>query len=784
MSSFNFCIQQALKEKRVSKKVADKILKSDNPELELKKFAYNAALRKREKIIDAIRTEELLKKIESHPDGLEAGLIATLTKDNAGRANYLNVDYLQKKFTQEFAADFNAGLELFRYKMFGLFKNEKNANDFVKAVRGEVVDDKDVMQAAKDYINLTEKMRLEFNKAGGYIPKNDKYFLPQNHDQRIVSKTNKEEWVNFVFDRLDRKEMTDDAGKVLDDIELKESLRYVYETIKTGALNKAKGNFGPKPLQGKLSRRNAQKRFLYFKDAQSWIDYQNKFGKGDILTTLTDDIQSRANDIALVTVFGTQPRKMFDNFKFYVKNKIAKSEKIIKQSKLAQAEATFKVVSGEINGGEFTTAADRMNSLKAVTVFSTLGGAALSSLSDASNVVLTAKYNALSGVKVVNRIISNLKEQTVNAKEYRKKLARMGFINDTALGRAHAGARFADSYGTGFASKVAEFILRISGLEAWTQATRKAFSMEFNAHLVDNFSKTFDELGKEQALFGNLKEILERNGITEQDWNNFRKTKTMLLDGNEFADLRKDPSNKFHPMILQESEFSSPTVDARVKAVTTAGQERASILGMTTRTIMEIKSYPISVMMQHWTRGMSQATLGGKIAYIGSFVAGTTMMGGISMQLYDLSRGREPRNTYDADFILQAAIRGGSTGLLGDYLFTDSRRFGKSRVESFAGPTVGRADDLVDFLIDNSSLILKGEETNIKKEAIDIIEDWSPGTWQSQIFIDSIFDQWKLQADPNYQRSLNRMATNRMRDYGVGHWWYPGETAQEVLEDF
>ena len=138
MSSFNFCIQQALKEKRVSKKVADKILKSDNPELELKKFAYNAALRKREKIIDAIRTEELLKKIESHPDGLEAGLIATLTKDNAGRANYLNVDYLAKKFTQEFAADFNSGLELFRYKMFGLFKNEKNANNFVKAVRGEV----------------------------------------------------------------------------------------------------------------------------------------------------------------------------------------------------------------------------------------------------------------------------------------------------------------------------------------------------------------------------------------------------------------------------------------------------------------------------------------------------------------------------------------------------------------------------------------------------------------------------------------------------------------------
>ena len=142
MSSFNFCIQQALKEKRVSK-VADKILKSDNPELELKNL-HTMRLRKREKIIDAIRTEELLKKIESHPDGLEAGLIATLTKDNAGRANYLNVDYLEKSLLKSLR-DFNVGLELLDTKCL-VYLKMKNANDFVKAVRGEVVDDKDVMQ--------------------------------------------------------------------------------------------------------------------------------------------------------------------------------------------------------------------------------------------------------------------------------------------------------------------------------------------------------------------------------------------------------------------------------------------------------------------------------------------------------------------------------------------------------------------------------------------------------------------------------------------------------------
>ncbi len=789
MSSFNFCIQQALKEKRVPKKVANKILKSKDPELELKKFAYNAALRKREKIINAVRTEQLIKNMESHPDGLEAGLLALLSKDNTGKAAYTNVDYLTKVLTQEFAADLNAGLELFRYKMFGAFKNEKSGNDFVKAVRGGVVDDKDIMQAAKDYVNLKEKMRLEFNKAGGYIPKNDKYFLPQKHDAKIIANTNKSEWVKFVSDRLDRKEMKNDAGKIMDDSELKESLEYVYETITTGGLNKAKNDFGPKPLQGKLSRRHSERRFLYFKDAESWIDYQNKFGKGDILTTLTDDIQDVANDIALLSVLGTQPRKMFDNLKAYAQNKTRKSGKEVKSYKLREAEANYKNVSGEINGGELTSLADGVNSLRAVTVFSTLGGAFLSSLPDVAFTILTAKYNGLSGIKVFRRILSNLKEQSINAKEYRKNLARIGFINDTALGRAHAGARFADSYGTGMTSKIAEVTLRVSALESWTQAVRKAFSMEFNAHLVDNFSKTFDELGKEKALFGNLKQILERNGITEQDWNNFRKQKTMLIKGHTFADLRNDPSKKFHQMILQETEFASPTIDSRVRAVTTLGRKRGTFGGTAARTVMEIKSYPISVMMQHWVRGSSQASASGKIAYIGSFIAGTTMMGVASLQLYDLSRGREPRERIDRDFITDAAIRGGSTGLIGDYFLINTRkRFGASPLESFLGPTIGRGQDLAYFATENIGQLTEGEDTNIKKEALDLIEDWTPGTWQTQLIIDSWFDQLKLHVDPTYQSSLNRMATNRMRDYGVGHWWYPGETvtekAEQVLEDF
>ena len=454
------------------------------------------------------------------------------------------------------------------------------------------------------------------------------------------------------------------------------------------------------------------------------------------------------------------------------------------EARLNMTDSLYKTISGEINGGEFTTLADGVQGVKSVTIAADLGSAILSSATDIFSAPFTAYYNGFSGTKVLKRVLSNLKEQTVNAKEYRANLARMGFIVDTSLGRAHAGNRFADSYGTGWAAKTAEFVLRASGLEAWTQGIKKAFSMEFNAALVDNFNKSFDELSSVGGLFNSLKDSLTKAGITKQDWDAFRKTKPMLIKGHKFADLTQDTSNKFHAMILQEGEFATPTIDARVQAVTTFGTQRGTVVGQSVRAITQITSYPISVMMQHWVRGMSQATMGGKVAYLGSFAAGSTVLGAAGYQLSELSKGREALEM-DGQFWTDAFVRGGAGSLIADSLLIDHSRYGGGGPISqlLSSPSIGLAEDTFDATIGSAIEAFKGDEPNVLGKGVKLLDRAAPGVWYTQLFMDSMFDQWRLAVDPEYQNTLNRMSTNRMKEYNQNYWWLPGETPVEALTE-
>ena len=98
---------------------------------------------------------------------------------------------------------------------------------------------------------------------------------------------------------MDRSQMLDDAGKIMDDVQFEETLRYVYQTITTGGINKAQGLTRPRGMGIKLSNKGSEKRVLHFKDADSWLQYNKNYGKGDIFSTITDHFQNMANDTAL-----------------------------------------------------------------------------------------------------------------------------------------------------------------------------------------------------------------------------------------------------------------------------------------------------------------------------------------------------------------------------------------------------------------------------------------------------------------------------------------------------
>lgn len=773
MASFDYCIDQALKGGKINKSVAEEIKQAQDPEAAIQELAANYSRVKREKLVDAVRIAVNMEKMQSHPNGAVAGLQALLSRDIKMKAGYANIDYLAKTYEKKFLAQFGDGLSIFRTRMFGLSQDEEGLRKFVKAVYGETVDDPEIRKAAKSWLEVAEDMRVTFNSKGGSISKNENWLFPQNHDIRAITKAGKEEWIAYISGRLDRSKMLDDAGERLDDTQLAESLSYVYDTITSGGMNKAQGLTIPRGLGRKLSRKGSEERFLYFDKADDWLSYQNKFGKGDPLTTLTDHIMARSNDIALVETLGTNPRVMYDALKSQARQLEAKSGKATSESAVALMDATYKTVSGEINGGDLLTVADGVQFVRNIQVASKLGGAFLASFTDVATSAITAHYNGMSATKVFKRHMQLFAGGT---EEDRKALARMGLIFDTWTGRAHSQNRFSDTYGTGASAKTAEVVLRASALEPWTEAGRKAFGMEFAGLLSDNFGKQMDELDP------SLLKGFETYGITKEDWDAFRKTSTVDIRGSKFADLTKDKGMKFHRMILTETDFAVPTPDARVRAIATGGLERGTVWGQISRSAMMIKSFPITMITTHLYRGATQATTAGRVGYLSTLMGATTLMGAFAMQAKDAAKGREPRDL-DGGFWAQALTQGGGLGLFGDFILSDVNRYGQGFAMTVAGPMASFANDTFDLTFGNLLEAVKGEETNILGEGVKYLEDITPGTWHTQLVIDSFYDNWRTMADPDYEKTLNQIRRRRMREYNQGYWWEPGQTPAEVLSE-
>jgi hypothetical protein len=770
VASFDFCINQAIKEKRITKKMGEEILESTDPAAMIGAMAEGAARKKKEAAVDAIRLAQRTEEVMSHPNGPYQGLMSIIGRDIKGTGNSQNIDLRTRTATAYYSSLWAEALSAFRTRTLGLTQDNKLIDEFLVEVyyQGAGIGSKsknpEVVNYAKTWLDMNEEMRLHFNSLGGSIPKNEAWLFPQKHDMRRVTNATEDAWVEYVKPLMDTNKMLDDTGMALDDEQLNDLLRYVYKTITTGGINKAQGLTPPRGMGQKLSRRGSEQRVLWFKDAESWKKYQQDFGKGDIFSLLTDHIQNRSNDIALLETLGTNPRNMFEALKFQI-NKQAP----LKQSQNFLLESTYKVASGEINGGELTTLADLGSATRNIMVGAYYPAAFLASTIDTATVALTAYYNGLNVTKTLSRMGS------VGGEEERLFAAKIGIISQAWLGRSSAANRLTDTFGVGADAKVAEFVMRGTLLEDWTNRARKAFGMESASNLAALFNKSYDELPRAQ------KRVFKEYGITPEDWNTFRKTKTMDFEGVKFADFTKDTSGKFHSMVLLETDFAVPNAGVRERGVLLAGTQRGSVEGQVIRQVGFAKTHPVTIMMLHWNRIMNQEALSSKIGYGAAFVLGTTAMAAVAIHAKDVVKGKKPRDM-DGKFWLEAFLMGGSGGLAADYALSDPGDYGNSPIETIIGPGAQFFNRTFDLTLGNIHEARKGEEMNVLGDIAKFTKYIAPGLWQTDLIFNSVMDQAILLADPTYQRTLNKIRSQEMKDYNRGFWWGPGETVFDVIE--
>lgn len=769
----------------------------------LKALAHEKALQKRQALLQAAAQGKISMFVraaaEAGRDPVRAakGVLGYIPGVNGFQSVEATFDAIWRLATGNNAVLFEKyGASLFR----GQITTGKAPADLVRALFGEAVDDPAIAGMAKALAETFEYLRLRFNAAGGTIGRLENWGLPQAHDWLKVRDAGYDAWRQFILPKLDTGQMIDGlTGQPFAPERLELALRDVWESIRTGGWNDREA--GMQGL-GKLANRRGDPRFLKFASSDAWMEYQARFGNDDVWGTITGHLHGMARDIAAMEVLGPNPQQTVQWLQGTLEKDLATGQVAGKDfdrlaSKVGQGAAEigrmWDAYTGTANAVAGQRLADFGSGTRAFLTAAHLGGATISAITDPLIQLFNRAYNGLPMMEVFSQSLGFLNPANADDRIF---AAQLGAGMDDAIGHSIALLRYTgEATVNGRMQWAAAAVLRVSGLNFWTEAQKRASAWGWSGHLARERGKGFAELSEAmQASF-------QRHGISPDEWDAIRSTEPVMRGGAPFlkpGDIYANPAiggtqadalvTKLLGMIVSEEKNSVIQASLRSRAVASAGGKRGTAAGEAWRSIMQFKQFPLEIMLRSLGRLVHDTSrpASAKLAYAAMFPA-LTLAGGMILQLKALAAGKDPQAMRDnPKFWIAAAAQGGGLGLFGDFLFSDTGRYGRSFAETALGPTVGLVGDLKDFVQGNLAQAVQGEETNAGREAVKLLRRYAPGTklWYIRLAWDRhVNDQLQRMIDPDYQAAFDRTAQRADELYGQPYWWRPGEDAADRAPD-
>lgn len=744
---------------------------------------------KREKLLQASRAKAILEQTRASGVPVDRAMQAVIGADT-GVSGITSVETRYKSLRGWFHKDMTNFLAKFRRDLLGRTRSLADLQDVVREVFGQATGNAAAREMAQAWSQTAEKARRMFNQAGGDIPRLDDWGMPQRHDAVAVRAAGFDDWYGFIRPRIDIEKMIDyRTGRPMGEDRFRLAAEEAYRNIAT------EGWAGREPSGGaygkKLSRRHMDHRFFKFASPDAWMEYQQRFGEGDIFSTMMAHLDGMARDIASLQVLGPNPTSTIRWMGAVVEKDLrmealrsrASTDSVDSKIRSAkrQMDLLYEQHTGSSNSPIHGKAARTMAGTRSLLQSAQLGAAALSAVSDISFQAMAASRIGIPYTRVARRFASMLNPMNI---EDQKIAVRMGFIADNWATLASAQQRYlGEVSGPEITRRIADTVMRVSGLSPWTQAGRWAFGMEFTGFLGDHVSRGFTDLPQP------LRRTMETYGITSADWEMARKAPLYNHEGASF--LRPEDMGdetvalKFLDMIHGETEFAVPSTSARGRVALTGEVRPGTIQGELIRSVSMYKNFPVTLMMTHFRRAMSLPTAAERGKYFAQLILMSTALGALSMQLKEISKGRDPRKMIDwndpaamAKFWSAAMLQGGGIGIFGDFLFAQENRFGGGLAQTVAGPMVGLAADFTGYFNQNVGAMIDGRDTAWAGGAIDLAQRYMPGgsLWYARLGMESLlWNQLREFADPRYNDRIKRMVRNARRDYGQEYWFRPGE---------
>lgn len=598
------------------------------------------------------------------------------------------------------------------------------------------------------WLKTAEGMRERFNALGGNVGKIEGWGLRHHWDSAKIGQVSKEEWVNAMEPLLDpSKYINVITGTQADTAKVRVVLEETYDNIIAGYHGQIKPGFVDMP--GVIAQRNKEERHLHFKDGAAWWEAAKQFGDGDentaVLRSMYNYIHDLSTDTALIEKFGPSAAQTFN----YISDTVAKTvgrDTLQHQntkfafSNLANQDRSVQGWMKEFGAG-----------LRSFEVATKLGSATLSAVSDFAFTRAVSKDLGLSFGKIMGEYTSLMAGKSTT------DIRKMGIVADYMSRNMARSNRYADDWGSGTLSWLADKTMRLSGMNRHQHSAMMAFQLELLGHLGGMSGKSFDQLDPK------IRQFFTAYGLKASDWDAMRGTvdEGFILPVN-IAD--KSVAARVLGAVMEETRYAVFEPGARERAVITQGTERGTFKGELMRFLGLFKSFPIGITTLHGTRAMAKESGVDRLKYAGSVLLLSTILGAIVIQSKELSKGRSPRNM-DAEFLLASFLQGGSGGILMD--IAGKEHYSSSALlEDLAGPalsdlakfTKGSQDVAAALLTADGDALADAYSDTVNRVSKDI-----PFTsiWYTRYLLQQqFFDAIRSAVDPKYDE----------RRYGLEGW--------------
>lgn len=679
-------------------------------------------------------------------------------------------------------------LEAFRSKYGGITQDSKGFKDVVRVLIGGESKDAGATGDGKAIRATFDLAHKRFENAGGVIGRLDNYF-PQSHNPKAVFSAGKQEWKTFITPKLNRDKMIDlETGLRMTDSKLDEIMDDVFDNISTNGLaDVAKRAKEGKQSFGKgvsIAKRHSSARLLHFKDADSFFEYNNKFGFGDegLFDAMIGHVHSMSRDTAIMEEFGPNPTGQLERLKMQVIADGAGPQT------LRTIDGMYDVLAGRTSyNGKNPAMYDAVRGTQNVLRSAMLGTAAVSALGDGFYAVATAKANGLPVMGAMKTWFNGMNP----ANRSHRRMMRTHIMAAGAVGgRALQNARFADDMGShGVTSWMASFTNRMGYLQGMTDAIRTAPIIETMGFMSE---AKYQKLGWAD-LHPNMKDAFERWDMDEVDFNNIMKSKR-FKDQDSGAELIRsddvamagfaDTARKYDMWMMDMSQSASNEPRLLTRAIATGavfGDAREGTINRgLASSIMMFRSFGTTVVLNHMIPALRHAASGegmSRLTIIPAYLFGTAVFGMMALQARQFVTGKEPK-PFDEKLFAAGLAQGGGFGVYGDFLFSDFSRHDRTLQATLTGPLFGTLNDATHTFAGNFQKMMdEDQDSKFWADLYKLGESNVPmvNLWYTRLLIErGITDHIEKSLNPNYERKL-RKREKQMKEDGQGYYWRPGD---------